>query len=207
MTWVSQFARGFHCQTSKTIPLAKHGIEFCSTFPAFLSDRGGWHGKQIYSGEYLNTWHTFWCKHPCCQIKSFSYLQKSNHLKLKRFDLEKPINVLSIIINCKHHRCLANRSDSREYWNTWDNFVPLLELDWKIENNQSYDKKYIFLWKAVIAGINYKLYITVNIRRYVWALFAVAVPLSTNNICKDALAIIVPPPIQNLVAVNVIRWS
>ena len=56
MTWVSQFARGFHCQTSKTIPLAKHGIEFCSTFPSFLSDRGGWHGQtNLFRGifEYL----------------------------------------------------------------------------------------------------------------------------------------------------------
>ena len=131
----------FIVKQAKPFPLQNMELNFAPLFHHFCLIGAADTGKQIYSGEYLNTWHTFWCKHPCCQIKSFSYLQKSNHLKLKRFDLEKPINVLSIIINCKHHRCLANRSDSREYWNTWDNFVPLLELDWKIENNQSYDKK------------------------------------------------------------------
>ena len=122
-------------------------------------------GKQIYSGEYWNTWHTF-CGKPSSPLvtkktriermewmqkntynrkfgRSFSKMLMSNvagkHCTFLKLMLPGNI-VLSLNLwwfhiyfhhycqSRKHHR-LANKFDSREYWNTWDNFVLLSKSD------------------------------------------------------------------------------
>ena len=115
-------------------------FEFCRAFPSFLSDPTL--GNKFIQGN-IGTLDTHFAEnHPRhkspIRLKSLKVVFK----KYPPFQTNAGFKCCQYFRqtngNCMHlhhyhqlrkHQCLANKFDSREYWDTWDNFVLLSESD------------------------------------------------------------------------------